>query len=141
MSGPRKSLLLGACASVLMLAGCGQGKTPDAPAPKVASANRTLKTPLHLTYNANAGEGEKLFERNCIGCHAAKVSPDYPGTYALAKTRGDAFAIITRRKDLDAETISAVVRSGIGFMPAFGPTEIDDRQLAALAAYVVEPKP
>nr|WP_129591733.1 MULTISPECIES: c-type cytochrome [unclassified Pseudomonas] len=134
MSGPRKSLLLGACASLLMLAGCGRGKAPDAPAPQVVSAP-------HLTYNANAGEGEKLFERNCIGCHAAKISPVYPGTYALAKTRGDQFAIITRRKDLNAQTVSAVVRNGIGFMPAFGPTEIDDRQLAALAAYVVEPRP
>jgi mono/diheme cytochrome c family protein len=41
-----------------------------------------------------------------------------------------------QRTDLDADYIRAVVRNGINSMPWYTRTDLSDRQIAAIAAYL-----
>lgn len=68
---------------------------------------------------AHAGdEGAAVYARVCAHCHETGIGP-----------------VITGRA-LPADYVLHVVRTGPGAMPAFRPSEIDDRRLAALAAFV-----
>lgn len=85
--------------------------------------------------------GARLYEQFCGACHGLEVSPTYPGTFALAKTRGQEFAVLTQRRDLDPELIRRVVRTGLGFMPGFRSAQLSDVELTQLVRYLAKQAP
>lgn len=113
----------------------------------------TLATLLALQVTAAAAErasrprsqddsaGAHLYDKLCAACHGLDVSPTYPGTFALAKTHGKEFAVLTQRRDLDPEMIRRVVRDGLGFMPGFRVAELSDTELAQLTRYLAKQAP
>lgn len=84
---------------------------------------------------ATASPGKKVFYRWCVECHGD--GPRYPGTASLAVKYGKEMpAPLEQRQDLTPETISLFVRQGVSIMPPFRKTEITDKELAALGAYL-----
>ena len=94
--------------------------------------------------NATAGapelqRGKAVFDEWCAGCHAP--GPRHPGTQALdALYKGTKPGALEGRTDLVPKLTEQFVRKGVSVMPPFRKTEISDRDLAALAAYLA-PKP
>lgn len=86
------------------------------------------------TAAAPVSEGQALFETHCISCHGAGL--DRPGTMRLAERLGPEQAPLLNRPELPPEYIKLVAREGFKLMPPFRPTELDDRQLDVLAAYI-----
>ncbi len=80
-------------------------------------------------------QGEDVYGRYCEGCHAA--GDGHPGTMRLAIRSGVEKSILMARDDLVPDYIKIVVRNGLGMMPAFRPTEIEDGELDALVRYIV----
>jgi mono/diheme cytochrome c family protein len=86
--------------------------------------------------------GKALFDGHCRACHAAVSSAAargyFPGTYALQQRyQGKLPAALEERTDLSAARVAAVVRQGGGgFMPPLRPTELNDDELKAVAAYL-----
>jgi mono/diheme cytochrome c family protein len=78
--------------------------------------------------------GAKAFTRHCAACHADGL--EAVGTLQLARTRGKDKALLVGRKDLPAEYVRVIARNGLKAMPSFGPAEVPDAELAAIAAYV-----
>ena len=119
------SILLGIS---ILLAACGQAAAPTpAPTPtptKPAAAAPPPAPPATSAPPAGAAgtdvaQGKSAFDANCTGCH--------PGGGA-----GVGPAIKGKSQD----EIKNKIRSGGGAMPAFGPSQLGDQQLNALAAYV-----
>ncbi len=82
-----------------------------------------------------APRGWVQFQRACAVCHGS--GPARPGTRALrAKYHGKLPALLARRTDLSAQYIKSVVRRGVNVMPPFRKTELSDRDLDAIAAYL-----
>lgn len=82
-----------------------------------------------------APAGQAVYERWCAPCHAP--GPGHPGTQSLqVKYGGRTAAVLLDRTDLSPQAVAQLVRTGILLMAPFRKTEIDDAQLAALAAYV-----
>lgn len=99
-----------------------------------------------LQFTAMAAEppsypGASVYKKHCIACHGSEISPLYPGTFALAKTRGEDRAVLTQRRDLNPELITQVVRDGLGFMPSFRTGDLTDADLAQLTRYLAQPTP
>lgn len=68
-------------------------------------------------------------------CHGS--GPGKPGTRALAtKYQGKEPALLEKRMDLTADYIKYTVRHGVSVMPPFRKTELSDRELDAIAAYL-----
>lgn len=86
----------------------------------------------------NPVQGEAIFVRNCASCHAEGL--DHPGTMNLTIKYGADKGPLVNRNDLSAEYVKTIVRNGLQLMPAFRPTEINDRQLDDLAAYLTTTK-
>jgi mono/diheme cytochrome c family protein len=83
--------------------------------------------------------GKKVFNQWCISCHG--VGPGHPGTQALEQRyQGAMPAALQLRTNLTPELVSVFVRNGLSIMPFFRKTEISDRELAALGAYLSAPK-
>lgn len=78
--------------------------------------------------------GQEVFDRHCVHCHGA--SEEAPGTQQLARTRGEALALLTEREDLPAAYIETIVRKGLRAMPAFVPSDLTDAQLKALTDFL-----
>jgi mono/diheme cytochrome c family protein len=84
---------------------------------------------------ANVDRGKQLFQNWCEPCHAP--GPRHPGTQALdALYKGAKPGPLEQRTDLVPELTRQFVRSGVSVMPPFRKTEINDAELAALAAYL-----
>ena len=81
----------------------------------------------------------KTFARYCVHCHGDGL--EAVGTLQLARTRGKDKALLVGRKDLLPLYVQVIVRNGLKAMPAFGPAELPDAELAALAAYVTRGLP
>ena len=77
--------------------------------------------------------GGELFAHYCSYCHGAE---DGPGTVQLGRTRGADRAFLTKRKDLAQDYIQYVVRHGLKAMPPFAPSDLDDKKLKALSAFL-----
>lgn len=89
--------------------------------------------------SAQAARGKAVFDEWCAGCHAP--GPRHPGTQALdALYKGKKPGALEERTDLVPKLTETFVRKGVSVMPPFRKTEIDDTDLAALAAYLA-PKP
>jgi mono/diheme cytochrome c family protein len=83
-----------------------------------------------------ASPGIALFEEKCAMCHRGRGM----GTILLARRMAPAIADLEKRTDLAPETLRAVVRGGIGNMPAIPRGEVSDAQLDAIADYLARRK-
>ena len=80
-------------------------------------------------------EGKAVFEKWCQPCHGD--GPGKPGTAALqALYKGGKPALLEQRTDLAPAIVKTFVRNGVSVMPFFRKTEISDKDLDALAAYL-----
>jgi cytochrome c5 len=80
----------------------------------------------------SARADETLFRKKCGMCHLAGGT----GTFMLERRLGAEKALLTKRRDLNAELVMRVVRSGIVSMPRFTRAELPDDQLKSIAAYL-----
>jgi (+)-pinoresinol hydroxylase len=86
---------------------------------------------------ADAPNGQVVYEKWCAPCHAA--GPGHPGTQSLQlKYGGKTPAVLLERTDLAPDAVKVFVRQGILMMAPFRKTEIDDKELDALAAFVAK---
>jgi mono/diheme cytochrome c family protein len=82
--------------------------------------------------NAQQQQGKALFEATCVYCHNARGF----GTERLRTRLPEDRSIITERTDLDPAYIRTIVRNGLASMPAYTPTDLDESQIKAIAAYL-----
>ena len=84
--------------------------------------------------------GQEAYQARCAACHgrmAASPGPRMPGTEALqTRYKGQKPAALEDRSDLTPELVRFFVRKGSGIMPFFRKTEVSDRELDAIAAYL-----
>ena len=84
-------------------------------------------------------KGRAVYELWCTPCHAP--GNQHPGTNALAaKYQGEIPAVLEQRSGLTLEFVSQFVRNGVSIMPFFRKTEISDKDLEAIAAYLTQSK-
>lgn len=82
--------------------------------------------------------GAAVYELWCAPCHAAGPRK-HPGTAALEILyKGDKPAVLVERTDLTEELVTFYVRNGVSIMPFFRKTEISNKDLADLAAFLVK---
>ncbi|MCB5425050.1 cytochrome c [Altererythrobacter sp. CC-YST694] len=103
----------------------------------LAAGTAYAVTPAVPAGGDRVAAGEKLFEAKCALCHA-KVGT---GTMMLARRLGEGDAMLANRRDLDPSYVEAVVRKGIGSMPAITRVEVSDEQLGQIAAYLTRNNP
>jgi mono/diheme cytochrome c family protein len=89
----------------------------------------------------DAQRGQAKFEHSCAPCHGDGPGDDgramLPGTDALRiKYQGSLPALLERRTDLNADAIRTFVRRGTWSMPPFRPTEVTERDIEDIAAYL-----
>lgn len=83
---------------------------------------------------ADIQAGAMVFQKWCADCHGPGR---LPGTSALQrKYQGAIPAALDQRPNIPDALTRLVVRSGMSFMPYFRKTEITDRELAWLSAYL-----
>ena len=76
-----------------------------------------------------------MFNRNCAACHADGLK--FAGTMALAaKYEGSLPAALEQRKDLTPDVVRYFVRNGVSIMPGYRKSQITDKELDDLAAYL-----
>lgn len=90
---------------------------------------------------AQVTEGKRLYEYWCATCHGPGIgngAAQYlPGEAALrAKYKGAVSGLLHERTDLTPAFVKLFVRQGITIMPFFRTTEISDKQLDDIAAYL-----
>lgn len=80
--------------------------------------------------------GKVVYDNWCRPCH--DVEPrKHPGTAALQVLyKGEKPAALEQRLDLTPELVAFYVRNGVSIMPFFRKTEISDKDLADLGAYL-----
>ncbi|EZP72003.1 p-cresol methylhydroxylase subunit [Sphingomonas paucimobilis] len=107
----------------------------------------TNAAPAAQTEAPAAHPGKMVYDRWCAACHGPgdggedyftkQIVPRLPGTNALrVKYQGELPELLEERKDLTPETVAYFVRHGVSIMPSFRKTEISDRELADLGAYL-----
>ena len=77
-------------------------------------------------------QGQKLFRGTCFYCHSEKVW----GTLSLERRRPAGDALLEKRTDLTPDFVRTVVRNGVGSMPAYRRTELNDAEVNAIIAYL-----
>lgn len=90
---------------------------------------------------ADAGHGHAVFLKWCAPCHGPGIgnngAPAQPAVVALqAKYNGSLPALIEERTDMQPAFIRTIVRNGITIMPFSRKTEISDRDLDDLVAWL-----
>lgn len=84
----------------------------------------------------DAAHGKEVYEHWCSPCHAPG-GRKHPGTSALEILyRGEKPAVLEERLDLTPELIELYVRNGVKIMPFFRKTEISDKELVDMGAYL-----
>ena len=80
--------------------------------------------------------GKKVYNHWCSPCHAPG-GVKHPGTSALELLyKGEKPAVLEERLDLTPELVAFYVRNGVKIMPPFRKTEISDKELVDLGAYL-----
>lgn len=77
-------------------------------------------------------QGKVLFEATCVYCH----NPRGWATERLRTRLGEDRAVLADRTDLSRDYVRTVVRNGFMTMPAYTPTDLDEAQIKAIAAYL-----
>jgi mono/diheme cytochrome c family protein len=80
--------------------------------------------------------GGRTYALRCRGCHA----PPFTGFFMLSRRLGAAQADLAERREVNADYVNVVVRSGLNSMPHIPRGDISDRQLAEVIAYLNRPK-
>lgn len=80
-------------------------------------------------------KGREVYQHWCAPCHAPGAN--HPGTSALAaKYKGEVPPALEQRSGLTSEFITQFVRHGVSIMPFFRKTEVSDKDLDAIVAYL-----
>lgn len=87
-----------------------------------------------VSVSALAADGAALYARHCALCHDA--GDGHPGTMRLHARAGPGLAVLLERRDLAADYVAQIVRTGLQMMPPFRPTEISDTDVATLADWL-----
>ncbi|MSR16095.1 MAG: cytochrome c [Gammaproteobacteria bacterium] len=90
----------------------------------------------HTSSATDLEQGRALYIHYCGACHDAGAG--HPGTMRLGVSRDQAHAVLTARSDLTTDYVMQISRAGNQMMPPFRATEINDAELAELAAYVTQ---
>jgi mono/diheme cytochrome c family protein len=107
-----------ACGAVLLMCGMSSALAQGVPGPAAVKS------------------GAEVFRRWCVECHG---EGQHPGTSALQrKYQGSIPAALEQRSgaQLPEALIRQAVRNGVSYMPFFRKTEVTDRELGALVAYL-----
>lgn len=105
----------------------------NAPPQADAGASGPVSPLTAVMFGAGSkNEGEELFGRKCAFCHIGKGT----GAFMLGRRLGKDKADLTKRTDLQADYVKAVVRNGLTNMPPFSRVEVTDDQLDKIAAYL-----
>jgi mono/diheme cytochrome c family protein len=89
--------------------------------------------------------GKAVFDQWCVGCHAPLAKPGGPpqgrfppaGTYLLEQRyKGKVPSALEERTDLSPALIRIFVRRGVSIMPPTRKSEVTDKELEALIAYL-----
>jgi len=115
---------------ILAAATAAAGGTAGPGADTGAHAAAHAAVPAALT--PLQSQGKRAYDHWCIYCH----SPGVWGTNRLARRMDPTKAVLENRTDLTAAGVRAVIRMGIGSMPALRRTEVSDADAAAIAAYL-----
>jgi mono/diheme cytochrome c family protein len=83
---------------------------------------------------SDPARGHALYVERCGGCHLEGGF----GTRVLERRVPEGEAALEERGDLQPAFVMAVVRNGLGSMPQIREAELDDADLAAIAAYLGE---
>lgn len=140
-----RTFVIAALASCLFpLGGCGKtSASAESGAPsderQYWSANAELQSVEG--YGPEVANGKKVYQQWCAGCHGPGPGRDgrgLTGTESLEVLHnGQVPAILDERMDLTPEVVSYFVRNGnTSTMPFFRKTEISDKDLADLGAYL-----
>jgi (+)-pinoresinol hydroxylase len=79
--------------------------------------------------------GRAVYQYSCATCHS--TGPQMPGTDALAvKYNGSKPAALENRSDLTGSDIEFFTRHGVNMMPSFRKTEVSDKDMQDLIAYL-----
>ena len=79
-----------------------------------------------------ADEGKRLFDHKCGMCHNAVGM----GTGLLARRVPPGQAELEKRENLSAAFVTTVARRGLGNMPPISRGDVNDAELAKIAAYL-----
>ena len=129
MNAPRSISAL-ALALALTLGAC-KGEAPTPP-PGGGAAKGPSPIAAVMFGSGSSDQGEVLFGRECAFCHVGKST----GALMLGRRLGKENADLTKRKDLEADYVKAVVRNGLVNMPPFSRVELTDAELDAIAVYL-----
>ena len=77
-------------------------------------------------------QGKALYEATCNYCHNARGF----ATERLRTRLQEDRSILVDRTDLDPAYIRTIVRNGLASMPAYTPTDLNETQIRAIAAYL-----
>lgn len=129
-----RSLLCAAAFAAVFTASCGAAN--KAPAPAAAQPQGVTPIGSAMFGVGAKDEGERLFGQECAFCHVGKTT----GTMMLGRRLGKDQADLTRRTDLEADYVKAVVRNGLMNMPAFSRVELTDAELDRIAGWLARNK-
>jgi mono/diheme cytochrome c family protein len=81
---------------------------------------------------AEQQQGKALYEATCNYCHNARGFATERLRTRLPADR----SVLVDRTDLDRTYIRTIVRNGLASMPAYTPTDLNEAQIEAIAAYL-----
>lgn len=103
----------------------------------IVAATAALAADPAPTLTPRQEEGRKLYKGTCLYCHG----PNVWGTFTLGRRLGADHALLEERQDLVGPYVKAVVRAGLGSMPAFRRTELTDADVDAIVDYLTRANP
>lgn len=77
----------------------------------------------------------QAYHARCAACHEPIQGPS-AGVWFLRATRGPEQALLSQRKDLNAEYIRLAVRQGLTVMPPLTRAEVTDEELDAVITFL-----
>ena len=134
-------------AGLCLLAACGAPEPGEGAAAAAKGPPQAEFAPMEKQQGADvtndatrlvaSQDGERMFLRRCGVCHLEGGM----GTMVLAGRLPGDQAKLQNRRDLEAETVTTVVREGLGTMPRMTRVDVTDAELRAIAAYLARPRP
>jgi mono/diheme cytochrome c family protein len=111
-------------ALLLLLAACDSATPPPPPAAVMTAAQP-----------AQVLDGKDLYQHRCGMCHQGIGM----AVSLLSRRPGDTSnGLLEQRKDLAAEFVTTVTRTGIGNMPRIPRGEVSDPEMKAIATYLAK---
>jgi mono/diheme cytochrome c family protein len=106
--------------------------------PATAQQDTKIENPFRgvMQDRTSRSADERLYVEKCSMCHRQMGM----GTVILARRMDPKIARLEARDDLTTEYVTAAARQGIGNMPRISRGEVNDAQLARIAAYLTRAK-